>query len=271
MADDKILVMPWTRPAGGQTRLFYTVAGAGPRTVVFVHGLAGHGGEWTETAAELAGTCMTICLDQRAHGRSTRRPADLGREAFADDVAAVVEAAGAPGPVTLVGQSMGAHTALVTAGRHPGLASHLVLVEGDVGGGGADPLDKVDRAIAAWPASFVSEKDVRDFFGGDTRAGRAWAGGYAEREGRWWPRFDPASVRPVMSPVFSTERWDIWDRLTIPVDLVVAERSTIDAARIGQMRRRPGTGYHVIAGAGHDLHLDQHERWIQALGEILDR
>jgi hypothetical protein len=33
--------------------------------------------------------------------------------------------------------------------------------------------------------------------------GRAWADGYAERDGRWWPRFDPQNVDPVMGPVFA--------------------------------------------------------------------
>jgi hypothetical protein len=33
--------------------------------------------------------------------------------------------------------------------------------------------------------------------------GRAWADGYAGRDGRWWPRFDPHNVDPVMGPVFA--------------------------------------------------------------------
>jgi pimeloyl-ACP methyl ester carboxylesterase len=264
--------MPWTRPGAGDTRLFYRVAGSGPRTVVLLHGLAGHSGEWTETAAELARTCTTIRMDQRGHGLSTRHPGDLSREAFADDVAAVIDAAGVPGPVTLAGQSMGAHTALIAADRHPGLIGHLVLAEGDVGGGGPEALAKVDRAIGSWPASFAAKADARDFFGGDNRAGRAWADGYTKRGGRWWPRFDPALVLPVMAPVFGAERWDIWDRLTIPVDLVLAEHGTVSGSgsRIERMGRlRPGARRHVVAGAGHDLHLDQHDRWVRVLREIL--
>jgi pimeloyl-ACP methyl ester carboxylesterase len=262
--------MPWTRLATRDARLFYRVTGSGPRTVVLLHGLAGHAGEWTDTAAALDGACTTICMDQRGHGLSTRHPGSLSREAFADDVAAVIEAAGVPGPVTLAGQSMGAHTALIAADRHPALIGHLVLAEGDVGGGGPAALAKVDRAIRSWPASFAAKADVRDFFGGDTRAGRAWADGYTKRGGRWWPRFDPALVLPVMAPVFGAERWDIWERLTIPVDLVVAERNAVDSSRIDRMCEvRPGARRHVIAGAGHDLHLDQHDRWVRVLRGIL--
>lgn len=68
-------------------------------------------------------------MDQRGHGQSTRNPRDLSREAFAD-VAAVLDAADVSTPVTLVGQSMGAHTALVVADRHPEVVSHLILAEG---------------------------------------------------------------------------------------------------------------------------------------------
>ena len=78
----------------------------------------------------------SVTLHQRGRGRSTRAPRDVSREAFADDVAAVIRAAKAKTPVVLVGQSMGAHTAFITAARHPGVVETLVMVEGDIGGGG---------------------------------------------------------------------------------------------------------------------------------------
>jgi hypothetical protein len=51
----------------------------------------------------------TILVDLRGHGRSTRIPNDLSREAFAADVVQVIETM-VGGPVVLVGQSMGGHT-----------------------------------------------------------------------------------------------------------------------------------------------------------------
>src|SRR5882757_2291385 len=199
------------------TSLYYEVEGAGEPAVVFLHGLAGHCGEWTGSAYELATRHRTIRMDQRGHGRSIRKPPELTRAAFADDVAAVIEDAQVPTPVVLVGQSMGAHTALITADRHRDLVRHLIMVEGDVGGSGEESLGQLVQAIRAWPESFDSYNAVRDFFGGDNLLGRAWADGYYERDGRWWPRFDPAIVEDVMAPVLVRERWDIWDRLDIPV------------------------------------------------------
>ncbi|HVX43523.1 MAG TPA: alpha/beta hydrolase [Mycobacteriales bacterium] len=238
------------------------INGAGEPVVLFLHGLAGHCGEWAESADALAPTHRTIRMDQRGHGRSTRNPPDLSREAFADDVAAVITAT-AGSPVTLVGQSMGAHTALIVAGRYPELVQRLIMVEGGVGGGGPEPLADVVRAIGGWPESFASYAETCSFFGGDNPLGRAWADGYAERNGRWWPRFDPALVHAVMAPVFATERWDIWDRLACPTDLVLAQHSAIDAGPM--LDRRPETGCHVIPGARHDLHLDRPANWIHLL------
>ena len=40
----------------------------------------------------------------------------------------------------LIGQSMGAHTAFLTAARYPHLVSHLVMIEGDIGGGDGEEL-----------------------------------------------------------------------------------------------------------------------------------
>ena len=263
--------MPWlSRPDGSETvDLHYEADGDG-RIVVFLHGLAGHCGEWATTAAAVSSGYRSIRLDQRGHGLSTRRPADLSRAAFAADVAALIEHSSRGGPVPVIGQSMGAHTALVLAGLYPDLVSHLIMVEGDVGGGGQQAVDEICGVIQGWPSSFASLAEVTAFFGGDTEAGRAWAAGYFERGGRWWPRFDPNSVAEVMAPVFERERWDIWEELKMPVDLVMAARSWMDPDRIGRMRSaRPDAGYHVIPGAGHDVHLDQPERWHQLLESLL--
>ncbi|MHB8296868.1 MAG: alpha/beta fold hydrolase, partial [Acidimicrobiales bacterium] len=61
------------------------------RTVLLLHGLAGYAGEWRATADALAADFRVLVLDQRGHGSSTRRPADLSREAFVSDVVAVIE------------------------------------------------------------------------------------------------------------------------------------------------------------------------------------
>jgi pimeloyl-ACP methyl ester carboxylesterase len=159
---------------------------------------------------------------------------------------------------------------LLVADRYPDRVAHLVMVEGDVGGGGEQPLDEVTDAISSWPASFPSDGAARAFFGGDNPAGNAWADGYEERDGRWWPLFDPALTREIMRPVFAEERWDAWDRLTCRVDLVVGENSAIDRNRIDLMcTRRPETGLHAVSGAGHDVHLDQPGRWIALLERLL--
>lgn len=54
--------------------LSFLSCGAG-KTVVFLHGLAGESGEFVPTMKALAGRFRCIALDQRGHGRSTRRPA----------------------------------------------------------------------------------------------------------------------------------------------------------------------------------------------------
>jgi pimeloyl-ACP methyl ester carboxylesterase len=249
------------RPDG--VNLHYSVEGTGAKTVVFLHGLAGHSGEWAASAAQLNPTCVTIRLDQRGHGRSDR-PRDVSRQAFRDDVVSVIEACGAV-PVTIVGQSMGAHTALLVAAHRTDLVSHLVLVEGDVGGGGPSKLDEIERAFDTWPESFNTRAEVRDYFGGTT-VGETWAEGFEERDGRLRSRFDPSSARSVMAPVMLQERWDAWGEVTATVDLVLAEHSAIDASRIARMcALRPATRCHVVPGAGHDLHLDQSDRWTRLL------
>ena len=261
----------WVRPTRrGQVQIGYRVGGAGAHTVVFLHGLAGHAGEWDRTAAALRPECTTIAIDQRGHGISTRVPSDTTREAFVADVAAVLEHTACPQPVTLVGQSMGAHTALLTAAWRPDLVVRLVMVEGDVGGGGAAAASNVHRALASWPDHFDSYEQVRDFFGGDTERGRAWAQAYEQQPDGWWPRFDRQVMDAVMSPIFHEEWWHAWTSVRAATLLVLAQHSSIDASRIERMcQLRPATQRVTIPQAGHDLHLEHPDAWITTLQQFL--
>ena len=263
-------LLRWSEVSRPSAVIHYLDSGGRGRPVILLHGLAGHAGEWLDTVRRLFPRCRTLALDQRGHGRSTRLPDDLSRAAFVDDVAAVMHAAAIAQPVVLIGQSMGAHTAFLAAARYPHLVSHLVMIEGDVGGGDAEELAALRKALASWPVPFPSYEREMQFFGGDNARGRAWADGFEQRADGLWPRWNIDVMVQTMAPVFAREYWPEWESLPQPTLLVLGQSGTIDPDRVERMlAKRPATRRVTIAGAGHDVHLDQPQAWLQALDEFL--
>ena len=260
----------WHDVSRPDATVHYLDSGGSGQPVVMLHGLAGHAGEWLTTMRHLFPRCRTVAVDQRGHGRSTRMPEDLSRDAFADDVAAVIDAAALERPVVLIGQSMGAHTAFLSAARHPHLVSHLVMIEGDIGGGDREELAALRKALSSWPFPFPTYDSAVQFFGGDNDLGHAWAGGLEQREDGLWPRWDLEVMIQTMAPVFEREYWREWESLPHPTLLVLGQTGSIDPIRIDRMLAvRPVTRRIMIEHAGHDLHLEQPRAWFDALDEFL--
>ncbi|MEU5811157.1 alpha/beta hydrolase [Streptomyces sp. NPDC047718] len=95
--------------------------------VVLAHGWTCSTAFWAAQIRELAADHRVIAYDQRGHGRS---PAASGYSttALADDLAAVLRAALAPGErAVLAGHSMGGMTIMAAAGR-PELTEHAAAV-----------------------------------------------------------------------------------------------------------------------------------------------
>jgi len=97
--------------------------------------------------------------DARGHGES--EPAtEYSYELLADDLEAVIAERGVEAPLVLGGHSMGCHTALTFALRHPGKVAALILV-GPVYTGSGDDLDlerwdeRADALDHAGPAGFA--------------------------------------------------------------------------------------------------------------------
>jgi pimeloyl-ACP methyl ester carboxylesterase len=260
----------WHEVSRPDAIVHYLDSGGSGRPVILLHGLAGHAGEWLATMRHLFPRCRTVAVDQRGHGRSTRMPDDLSRDAFADDVAAVFDTAAFTRPVVLIGQSMGAHTAFLTAARHPHLVSHLVMIEGDIGGGEGGELAALRDVLSSWPVPFPTYNSAVQFFGGDNELGHAWADGFEKRADGLWPRWDLEVMIRTMAPIFDREYGDEWKSLPQPTLLVLGQNGSIDPLRVERMLEvRPATTRVTIEHAGHDLHLEQPRAWFHALDEFL--
>jgi pimeloyl-ACP methyl ester carboxylesterase len=234
--------------------------------VVLLHGLAGAAAEMAPTAEALSGEHRVIALDLRGHGLSTRRPEDLSRSAFVDDVLAVLDE-----PVTLVGQSMGAQTAMMVAAARPDLVHALVMLEGGVGGSTEDYPSELGEWFRGWPVPFASPAAAVEFLGGTPMA-EAWGRDLESRADGWWPRFDPDVMETTIRAVADVARWDEWQSITVPTLLVRGGLNKVDEQELGrQLELRPEVEQAVIAEAGHDAHLDQPAAWISVLKDFLAR
>jgi pimeloyl-ACP methyl ester carboxylesterase len=244
--------------------------GAGP-PVLLLHGLAGHAGEWREMASWLTRGHRVFALDERGHGHSTRAPGDVSPEARVADVALVVEEL-AGEATALVGQSLGANLAFLTAARHPALVRALVVAEGYAG---ADPEGEgaaaIDRWLASWPMPFAVREDAVAFFGGSLR-GEAWADGLEQREDGLWPRFDRDVIVRMLREGTARERWSEWEQIDCPTLVLRAGAGYFAAADLEAMAALISRGrYGEIDGAGHDLHLERPEAWRRVLEDFLTR
>jgi len=125
-------VHPWPLPGRSVfvdgTELFVRrLNEGGGRPIVLIHGWGDHTAiVWQCVAPALGATRDVIMVDQRNHGRSSRRRGRYEIEDVADDTAAVIRQLGFRS-VDIVGYSMGGMVAQALAWRHPALVDTLVL------------------------------------------------------------------------------------------------------------------------------------------------
>lgn len=257
------------RRPGGVSIAVTDLGGDGP-AVVLLHGLAGSSRELLATARALRGY-RVLLVDQRGHGASTRLPDDLSRDVFVGDVVAVLEELLPGRRATLVGQSMGAHTAFLAAVARPDLVEGLVMLEGHVSGSD-DPGESagLGRYFASWPVPFGDETAAREFLGDDAIVD-AWVADLEPAGDGLVPRFDPMVMQRTIEAVHEP-RWGEWEALHVPTLAVFAKDGMFsDTDKDQLISRRPETDRVDLAGGSHDAHLDAFDEWIDVLRRWLSR
>jgi pimeloyl-ACP methyl ester carboxylesterase len=135
-----------SRPGG---RIAYDVDGAGP-LVVLVPGMGDLRGTYRFLAPDLRSAGYRVAAtDLRGHGESDATFETYGDVESSEDLVALVEELG--GPAVVVGNSMGAASAVITAATRPDLVRGLVLVGPFVRNARMSTMQRVLLRVAMTP------------------------------------------------------------------------------------------------------------------------
>lgn len=246
------------------TRLAFHDFGGTGEPLLLIPGLCGYAGEWSATIEFLTATHHVFALDPRGHGDSDPRPADVSRAAH---IADTFTALNTTGPATVIGQSLGGHTAFLTAASHPHLVTRLVLAEaGPAGHDQNTPLD-IDNWLANWPLPFPDLATAAGFLGGGL-AGEAWANGLRHHPDGWRPPFE-RDIMVATIAAAADPRWHDFDRITCPTLVVKGGAGSMNSTEYTRMQNHPMVTAVEIQGAGHDVHLDSPDQWRAAVTTFL--
>ena len=118
--------MDWLEVNG--TSLRYELCGSGEKVLVLVHEMGGTLESWDQVMPMLSPGRHVLRHDWRGAGMSEKLRAPPTFDVLADDIAALLDAVGIPGPVALAGCAVGAGIALNFAVRHRDRAKAVVAM-----------------------------------------------------------------------------------------------------------------------------------------------
>ncbi|MDQ3911389.1 MAG: 2-succinyl-6-hydroxy-2,4-cyclohexadiene-1-carboxylate synthase [Actinomycetota bacterium] len=244
--------------------------------VLFLHGFMGSSADWREVTASLETEYRCIAVDLPGHGSSLGLPP----EAYTIDgttgvLLNLLDELDVERPL-VVGYSMGGRLALYLALRHPDLCSRLFLESASPGIEDAAQREvrrNSDGEKAARLESGDLEGFLNDWYAQPLFASLARRPEVLKRSIEARIRNDPTELARSLRGMGTGEQPPLWgelDALGIPT-LVVAgeldERYAIISAHMASLN--PLIRARVVAGVGHNVHLEAPEACLALLGCFL--
>lgn len=243
--------------------------GAAGETVLFLHGLTAVAEVWGPTVTRLGPGRRFVAIDQRGHGGSPHEgPYTIG--SFVRDTSSVIQALGAP--VHVVGHSMGARVAIVTAARHPQLLRSVVVADIGVEASRRN-IRETQEGIQRMPVSFADAEEASAFAFRNRTPGAEERAVFLSRlkagpGGLVW-RGSPEAMTRIVEAHRSRSYWEEWRDIATPAMFVHGGRSREVSQRIADRMRtaNPAVEYVRFEDAPHNIPLAAPER----LGAELER
>ncbi len=236
--------------------------------LVFSNSLATDLTLWEPQVAAFALRYRMLRWDYRGHGGSSPAVGDIGLDALADDLLAVMDAAGVE-RACHVGTSMGALAGLAAAARAPRRFDHLVLCGARLASSpsaAADLARRADLAVAEGMAALV-EPTLAKWFGATSTAAAL-----RERIAAMIRATDAASFAAYARGMGAYDLLAALAGLQVPVLLLAGAGDTgIAAAFETAARGDARLACRVIDGTGHLPNAEAVEATNRALAEFLER
>lgn len=257
------------------TRLHCLDHGGPGEPVILLHGLESNCRHWGGLDLGLVREgYRVLALDQRGHGSSAKPPSGYRPADMAADVAALDGHAGLAS-VSLVGYSMGARVAYVTAALYPSLVRRLVVIDigPEVQPGEAEELR---RFFEAAPVPFPDAETARAYFEQYFGPERQVAVDYLMATlmpasgGLTWS-FSPAAMVQIVREGREVDTWDLWRAVRCPTLLLRGTNShelPPDVAR-RMLELKPDTTFVEIPGTGHGLIYQKPRDVLEAITRFL--
>lgn len=242
-------------------RIQYTDYGGSGSTIILLHGLMGRASTWENTINFLKPKHRVIALDQRGHGFSDKPTSDYSRQAFVNDVIAVIEFLNLR-EVTVIGHSLGALNAWVLAARRPDLVKALIL--GDMTSNTTKYKfnDQWAEWFRNWPIPFQSIQAIRQYFAVHNRPSDFFMESFEEKEDGYYPMFKFEDILSIREDFENHDYSSELKSITCPTLVVRGGNSEYTREEIEYVASQIQSGEYVeIPSAGHFIHYDQPEAW----------
>jgi 3-oxoadipate enol-lactonase len=254
-------------------RIYYEVAGSGP-PLVFAHGLGGNHLSWWQQVAHFATSHTCVVFAHRGFTPSSPIPGATAPDAYADDLAALIEELDL-GKVSLVAQSMGGWTCLEYALREPAKVRALVMAS-TAGAINCSLLENFSSTFDEWLA--YSKKSFENLQARDLSVA---IGERMEREQPALARLyrQISNLTPVDFREAVRKRLrQLWvqdpallARLAMPLLLITGDEDCVfPAAAAEPLAKRAPQGRAVrVPRAGHSVYFERAAEFNRIVGEFL--
>lgn len=255
--------------ANGIRQHYLRFGGRGP-ALLLVPGIVSPAALWAVVAQRLGRTFDTWVLDVRGRGLSQSGPElayDL--DTYAADVTAFAQAAGLDSYV-LLGHSMGARIGIRAARLDPSRIAHLLLVDPPVSGPGRRPYPSPLSTLLEL-LKLAREGHADRIFEHPSSA--HWPEAQRRLRAEWLHTCDERAAI-VSHQAFQTD--DIHAdlaALTLPMSLIAAGKGDVIRPEEERELRAlcPRMGFTRVAGAGHQIQMEDFEGFFAAVGAMLGR
>lgn len=241
----------------------YASATPGAPPVVLVHGIGSRGVSWYPVIDAFAASFRVVTYDMRGHGDSAKPESGYLLPDYARDLAGLLDALEIDRP-RIIGHSLGGLTTLRWAADHPAQATAIVLEDTALSGGpslrpafeGWLALSRMTvEQAAAWYASEYPDWSQEDCL--------RRAESITTVHPRVFEELRDESASPGRPPRLAGV-----ERITSPLLLVHGDVAAGSMVQLDDARRlvglMPSLKLVRISGAGHNVHRDAREAFLEA-------